>query len=197
MSETVCLRAGTVVWVPDDVVIASFDPAIKNLAVRVERRTPGQPVEALVFEKWELPDDAVYPSLCARLEAIAPSLALCALAVVERQNPISKGFQVHTNSKVMRVFGFLTGWLCARFPSLAVYDVSPKLKGAVLGAPTGLTYAQTKAWSVAMAKTVLTERGDLASLQRLTVRGGGKKDDLADVVVQAEAFLRRRGATLD
>lgn len=188
--DTVCLRHGTTPWASADVTLASFDPAIKNLAVRVERRTPGQATHALVFEKWELPDEGTYPALCAHLDAIAPSLALCQVAVVERQNPVSKGFHVHTNSKVMRVFGFLTGWLCARFPSLAVYDISPKVKGKVLGAPAGLTYAQTKSWSVAKAKELLEAAGDASSLGRLTQRGGGKKDDLADVVVQTEAFLK-------
>lgn len=190
MSDKTCLRPGTLPWAPDDVVIASFDPAIKNLAVRVERRAHGQPIQALVFEKWELPDDGTYPALCAHLESIAPTLTLCQVAVVERQNPVSKGFQVHTNSKVMRVFGFLTGWLCARVPHLAVYDLSPKVKGKVLGAPAGLTYAQTKSWSVVKAKELMTVAGDQPSLVRLTQRGGGKKDDLADVVVQTEAFLR-------
>lgn len=188
--ETTCLRLGDAPWTSNDVVLASFDPAIKNLAVRVERRASGRSTEALVFAKWELPDDGTYPALCAHLDAIAPSLALCQVAVVERQNPVSKGFQVHTNSKVMRVFGFLTGWLCARYPALTVYDISPKVKGKVLGAPTGLTYAQTKSWSVAKAKELMEAAGDHASLARLTQRGGGKKDDLADVVVQAEAFLR-------
>ena len=192
MSEITCLRLGDQVWSSEDVTIASFDPAIKNLAVRIERRFPGQPTKALVFEKWELPDDGTYPALCEHLACIAPFLALCQVAVVERQNPVSKGLQVHTNSKVMRVFGFLTGWLCARFPYLDVYDISPKVKGKVLGAPQGLTYAQTKSWSVAKAKELMEAAGDQASLTRLTQRGGGKKDDLADVVVQTEAFLRIR-----
>ena len=190
MAETVCLRPGTQTWTPTDVVIASFDPAVKNLAVRVERRRLTLPTEALVFDKWELPDDGMYPALCAHMEAIDDALALCQVAVVERQNPVSKGFQVHTNSRVMRIFGFLTGWLVARFPTLAVYDVSPKLKGKALGAPTGLTYAQTKSWSVTRAKELLAASDDQPSLARLTQRGGGTKDDLADVVVQTEAFLR-------
>lgn len=190
MSETVCLRRGNQLWSADDVVIASFDPAIKNLAVRIERRFPGQTTKALVFEKWELPDEGTYPALCEHLASIAPFLALCQVAVVERQNPVSKGFQVHSNSKVMRIFGFLTGWLCARFYDLDVYDISPKVKGKVLGAPAGLTYAQTKSWSVTKAKELMETAGDHESLARLTQRGGGKKDDLADVVVQTEAFLR-------
>jgi hypothetical protein len=194
MGDTSCMRLGTLPWTPTDVVIASFDPAIKNLAVRIERRRSGAPIEALVFDKWELPDDTIYPSLCERMESIQPFLELCHVAVVERQNPISKGFQVHTNSKVMRVFGFLTGWLCARFPSLTVYDISPKVKGKVLNAPSKLTYAQTKSWSVTTAKTLLETCGDTESLTLLTKRGTGKKDDLADVVVQTEAFLRIQGS---
>lgn len=174
-------------WTADDVVIASFDPAVKNLAVRVERRQAGMPIVALVFEKWELPDENTYPALCERLDSITDPLSQCHVAVVERQTPVSKGFATHTNSKVMRVFGFLTGWLCARFHSMAVYDISPKVKGKLLGAPPGLTYAQTKRWSVQKA-IELMGMSDNVSLSRLTQRGG-KKDDLADVVVQSEAFI--------
>lgn len=187
--DTQCLRAGARAWSADAVVLASFDPAIKNLAVRVERRAGGA-CETLVFERWCLPDEGTYPALVALLEGVEASLALCDVAVVERQNPISKGAQVHTNSKVMRVFGFLTGWLAARFPALSLYDISPKAKTRVLGAPAGLTYAQTKAWSVATARALATERGDAAAAARLAQRGGGKKDDLADVLVQAETLVK-------
>lgn len=190
--KTVCLRAGTRPWTPKDVVLVSMDPAIKNLAVLVERRRGGVR-EILFWERWCLPDTGTYVALCAELEKIRPLLLECDVAVVERQNAITKGFHVHTNSKVMRVFGFLTGWLAGAFPAMTLYDQCPKAKGQVLGVPEGLTYAQTKAWSVATAKALLE---GCPEQTKLTQRGVGKKDDLADVLVQAEAFLRLNAETV-
>jgi hypothetical protein len=186
MDDVVVLRQGTRVWTPQSVTLVSFDPAIKNLAVLVEQRSAGQRT-VHAWERWSLPDDGTYPAVVEHLERLRAVLERCDVAVIERQNPISKGAQIHTNSKVMRMFGFLTGWLIAAFPALTVVDLSPKAKGRVLGAPKGLTYAQTKAWSVATAKTLLEGH---TALTTLTQRGGGKKDDLADVLVQAETFLR-------
>ena len=84
--------------------------------------------------------------------------------LIERQNSFSFRGALATNPKVMRSFGHLTGAIMARYAGQDMHpliaEVCPKLKGRMLSFPDHLTYAQTKAASVAQVKEFMTRVND-------------------------------------
>jgi hypothetical protein len=226
----------------------SFDPAAKNLAFRGEARWPDGRVEKRIFEKVSVEGDDktnMFVLLDKLMDRLHDFLSTCHVILIEKQNSISSGGQVHSNAKVQRVTGFIVGILMARYGRCGMYpliaEISPKLKGKVFDfvanqaawelartnakaaaatkklknkkeniidntmtilAPVavpvftasdaktkkGVTYAQTKTIGVRIALEILEQYKDTESLA--AIHAEDKKDDLADTVLQTEAFIR-------
>jgi hypothetical protein len=198
-------------WTQDYRQFVSIDPAFKNIGIRIERRS-GDTATMVYFARVSLVDDdedmnRMFVNLQKVLDNLHPYLKDSHFFLVEKQQPISNAGQVHTNSKVMRVFGHIMGVLMARYGNQGLYplicEVSPKLKGKLLQfkkrfcefkgvdettIPKELSYAQTKATGVKIGVELLTRLKDQPSLAIIEA-AGSKKDDLTDTVCQTQAFI--------
>lgn len=168
--------------------IISIDPAIKNLAIRVEERRENISIQTLLFKRINLdPDDEmtnIYLSLTNFLDLHLDLFMTCHLILIERQLPI--------NYRSVRVSQHLISYFSLRLkdsPLLpALLEIDPRLKGRQLEAPPYLTDRGLKKWAVEKAQDILQQRGDDEALEIL--RRERKKDDLSDTIVQIEAFIQ-------
>lgn len=171
--------------------IISIDPAIKNLAIRVEergQRNGNEIIQTLLFEKITLDSSdemsGLYLSLTHYLDQHLNLFMTCHLILIERQLPI--------NYRSVRVSQHLISYfslLLRDSPLLpALLEIDPRLKGRQLESPPYLTDRGLKKWAVEKAQEILQERGDQKALT--IIHRERKKDDLSDTVVQIEAFLQ-------
>lgn len=197
---------------PEGLRVASIDVAVKNFALRIEDRFPDGRITPYYFNKIDFTtinkelsdskgfstvDPKVYLASIQYLEEMRDHFKECRVILIERQmakNHISSMMFQHV----------LTFFLGMRkeftFPDTIISDVSPKLKGWMLGVPKGLSYTELKKWGIGKAKELLTERDDTYSLDVLKFHQGKtatKADDLADTVIQMEAWFlyARRSAS--
>lgn len=105
--------------------------------------------------------------------------------------------QMAINYKATRIFQHVLSFFMIHAPYFKNYcmivDINPQLKGNILGAPRKLTYNELKTWSIDKAIEILRQRGDSISITILQTHRGKTKtkaDDLADTVVQMEAWIR-------
>lgn len=173
--------------------VASIDPARLNYALRVERRYNNGWITPIVFDKAKVElieekdgiiTDKTYDVLTKFLSDYIKIFQECHYIVIERQVPMNyRAVRIsqHTISYFSSIL-FNTDLL----PSIV--EVDPKLKGKVLGAPSGLTGNQLKTWAVETARNLLTIRGDSFSLGVLD-HFKNKQDDLSDTVCQVEALF--------
>jgi hypothetical protein len=149
-------------------------------------------VEIVHFERITIDEDDGRPlasALHIKLDSLHSKFVGSHVIIIERQQPISARGQIHTNSKVMRVFGHICAYFMAHFSKNAfIAEINPKLKGRVLNFPKDLTYAQTKSHSVKVGTEIMSNNRDLMGLEILR-SFKSKKDDLTDTVCQLEAFL--------
>lgn len=171
--------------------IASFDVANKTYAIRVEARFMDGRVVPIIFDLWDLrtmqtgdPDfpDENRSNLFRKLDEIKKYLIDLDIVLIERQIPLN----VKSRNMMCATIDYF-GILLRDSPYYPIiYDVCPKLKGRILGAGR-LSKPELKQWAVVKAKEILKLNNDEWSLKRLD--GHKKKDDLADTIVQLEAFL--------
>lgn len=177
----------------DYLMIASIDPAIKNLALRIEQRYDNGKVFTLVFDKVSIQESITenntvvcltYNNLTKFLDQYKEYFQKCHFILIERQLAV--------NYKSTRVAQHTISYL-----SLAVKDnefltdiieISPTIKGKMLPGGTKLTKTQLKKWAVDTARELLEKRGDEWCL---SVMDGckNKQDDLADTVCQIEGAI--------
>jgi len=67
-----------------------------------------------------------------------------------------------------------------------VFEFPSYYKTQVMGAPKKLSDSQRKTWAVNAAKSILSDRGDFETFERID--NYTKKDDVSDVIVQAQAW---------
>jgi hypothetical protein len=177
-------------------ITCSIDPGTKNYAIRIaDRDNVARKSITIYYNKWELdpplatddPDvsiDRTYTSLSNKLISITDLLEQVDVLIVERQLPInynSTRVMQHTVACFEHVFRQnKTG----RYPIICL--VAPQLKGKMLGAPRGLPKPELKKWSVEVTFDILETNEDEWALSKIEAER--KKDDLADVVTQYEAF---------
>jgi hypothetical protein len=179
-------------WNDSHVKVVSIDPAIVNLAIRVERRprvTSGK-ITTELFEKLNLKEsktdeemmDSTFDMLSDYLLQHLDLFRTCHYVIIERQLP--------TNYKAVRIsthaLSFFLYYLKDSPLLPIVLEVDPKLKGKMLGATTS-NEKDLKKWAVQVATDLLEQRGDHDALQILS--SYKKKDDLSDTVIQIEALF--------
>jgi len=187
-------------WSEDYYQVASIDPALKNCALRIERRYHSGKIITLVYEKTQflakseetVPLNPIYSRVNNFLDIHLKELLCCHIVIMERQLP--------QNYKAVRVSQCILSYLLIKLkdaPLLpTIIEVDPKLKSrpSLLNCPKGLNEKQIKQWSVERAKELLKDRQDhngLAILEKVK-----KADDLADTLCQTEAFFAYIGLPL-
>lgn len=179
--------------------IISIDPGIRHFAFRIERRPMHHgpdvkyfhPVTEIMikidFKPYLTDEDTGYSRLYAEvnnfLDGYREWYPSVHMVLIEKQMAI--------NYKMVRLSQHvITYFHCvlANSPLLpSIHEVDPKLKTQMLGAPKGLNKPEVKKWAIEHADEILTIRGD--EVGKDIIKKVGKKDDLSDVVVQAEAYF--------
>lgn len=179
-------------WTQEYLQLISIDPGRKNYAFRIERRYHNGWITPVAFAKGDMPISTVegdtttttiYQALTAFLNQYQQFYQDCHYIIIERQLP--------QNYKATRIAQHTISYFSLRLENApllpAIIEVSPQLKGKILGAPRGLPNKELKKWAVDTAHALLRTRKDDFSLRVLT--GVSKKDDLSDTVCQAEALF--------
>ena len=185
---------------PDVIKIISIDPAIRNLAIRVESRgirSSNYPIKTLVFDKLHIKEidrkvednvDSLYLLVTKFLDKYLDIFKSCHMVLIERQLAI--------NNKASRISQHLLTYFMIHLRDLPtlpmIFEVDPKLKGRELGASSHLNERGLKLWSVDVCKSILTKRKDYDGLEILE-KHKKKADDLADCVCQIEALFSFQG----
>jgi hypothetical protein len=191
-------------WTQGYYQVVSIDPAVKNMGFRIERRYPDGRILPLAYTRRNFfvappVDDAGKPvveasmvyetyELATRfLDEFEPMFMQSHIVIIERQVP--------QNYKAVRFSQHIISYFTLKLknnPLLPIIvEVDNKLKSRQLGAPRGIGERQVKMWLVEKAKELLQMRQDTWSLNLLTKER--KKDDLADVICQVEAFFSYMG----
>lgn len=186
-----------------DCQTVSIDPAPKNFALRIEKRLTTGEIQVIYMDRMDFSnhgdasestgsttvDPRMLIAITTHLDSLEPWMKQSQIVAVERQ--------LAKNYKATRIFQHLITYFMLRLPSYegrcALIDLSPKLKGKLLEAPKGLNYTGLKKWGVEKAMEILEQRGDEWSLQKLKSRKGKsvtKADDLADTIIQMEAWFK-------
>jgi len=180
-------------WSNDYIQFISIDPAIKNLAIRVERRYHDGYITCLYSNKYcpyqvEIIDNMevnkVYENINTLLQPLSVYFPNTHYVLIERQLP--------ENYQATRVAQHLLSYFIFQlkdtYQLASIMEVDPKLKGKMLGAPKGCHKNELKAWAVVKATELATQRCDTITLDLFQQHK--KKDDLADVLCQIEAFCK-------
>lgn len=176
-------------------IVASVDPGIKNYAIRIaERNNTTRKTSSLYYARWILdqPDkskdevelDVTYECLSKKFTSIIDIIEQVDILLVERQLPIN-----YNSNRVMQhtITWFESAFRqnkTGRYPIICL--ISPTLKGKMFDVPRGLPKPELKKWSTQQTIEILEDNGDEWALQR--IQKESKKDDMADVVTQYEAF---------
>lgn len=199
-----------IIFDKSEIIIASFDPAIKNMGFRVERRffdletKTTTKVETIHYERvslfdnnekeTETKDDSLFSVLNQKLNGWYNMLQNVDLFIIERQNPISRynpqlgRALTHFNPNTIKQYSQLCSYFLVKFPDRCILTINPKLKAKILSFPAKLSYNDTKKHSVKLSLERLALYGDQNGLNILN-SAGSKKDDLADSFIQIEAFF--------
>lgn len=171
------------IWETSQIQVLSIDPAVKNFALRIERRLKTD-VLTIAFEKMEFKnDETLYSQISDFLDKFENMFFEIHYFIVEKQLP--QNYQaVRISQHVITYFQLKlrTSLLCPK-----IVELDPKLKSKMLKAPRGLNSKELKNWSVEVGTQLLTKRNDKYALKILEKTK--KKDDLCDTVIQSEALF--------
>lgn len=177
------------VWDQNYTQFISIDPALKNLALRIERRYKDGKIVCLFSAKYNPSNNCVtnninnlYQNINNILDEQQHYFIDTHFVIIEKQIP--------KNHNAVRIAQHLVTYFLINFKNLplcpSIIEVDPKLKGKMLGAPKNINERQLKLWSIEKAIELATKREDEYTLTLL--KKTKKKDDLADVLCQIEAF---------
>lgn len=177
----------------DYLQIASIDPAVKNLALRVEQRFNDGTVLALIFDKVSIQENITenetivcltYNNLSKFLDQYKEYLQGCHIILIERQLAVN-----YKSTRVAQHAISYLSFIVKDNPFLTdIIEISPTIKGKMLPGGTKLTKTELKKWAVVTAREILEKREEEWCLSVMD-RFGKKQDDLADTVCQIEGAL--------
>lgn len=181
-------------WKQPYIQFCSIDPALKNLAIRIERRYDDNLIVCLHTDNicpWllksihdgyhEVEINLIYNNINTYLDNLMALLLDCHYILIERQ--LYQNFNVDRIGQHIRSYFLIKLTNAPLCPS--ILEIDPKLKGRQLGAGKLPKY-ELKKWSIQKATELSQQRGDIYTLNLL--KKHKKKDDLADVLCQIEAF---------
>lgn len=167
--------------------IGSIDPAVKNFALRVERRynlnngtvfvTPG------LHTVWDISPKGKYKSQWSNLnDKLDQEFNLfdnCDYIIIEKQLKINK----YATAVQQHVISYLSIRLKNNHRKTKIFIIDSKLKNIVLQSKKG---DNIKLLSIQRCLDILMSRNEQSSID--IINATNKKDDLADVICQIEAF---------
>lgn len=180
----------------------SIDPAPKNFAIRIEKRYRTGYIEPVYMEKIDFSEygnasestgtTVIDPRMICAITHYLNSL----LSTMKETRIVAIERQLAKNYKATRIYQHLLTYFTMIVPTFTypcvVMDISPKLKGKILQAPKGLNHHGLKKWGIEKAIEILILRNDQWSLDVINSHRGKsqtKADDLADTVIQMEAWF--------
>jgi len=188
---------------PEGILCVSIDPAIATFACRLERRYNDGRVETVCMHKLDFKnyeninktsgstqiDPRILTDVLKYLQWLVPYMKDARIVLIERQMSL--------NYKATRIFQHILTFFMMSAPQFTypclVMDINPKVKGRILDAPKNLNYPGLKAWSIVKSLELLQQRNDQIGIQIIQHHKGTSKtkaDDLADTVVQIEAWFK-------
>jgi hypothetical protein len=162
---------------PQRKIIFSIDPGRVNFACRLEERRDDGTIEGLLFIKARFEELLDINKFFDRHYELLSQTTIC---IVEKQMSI--------NYTMIRISQHVETYFLTKFPNVAVYEISAKLKVG-------------KEETISTAKQILEKGKDETSVQLLEKLGNPQKqagqrkpkkeklDDLCDTVCQIEAFM--------
>jgi len=194
-SHTIYMGIGTNwTWDADHYLVVSCDPAIRNMAIRIEKRfknplnnTCGDIIliETDKVDLLEKDNKSRYELLYDFLDKFREIFKDVHIFIIERQLP--KNFEAVKMSQHIISY-FLNMRHESRIKNYVVMDVNSQNKGKQLGVPQKCKDYWLKRWSIVRAEELFKIRKDERSLEIL--KNNRKKDDIADVAIQIEAVFR-------
>ncbi len=191
--------------------IISIDPGTKHLAIRIEKRilnknlvesekSNGHNViteymhifNLSSYTEDELKVSRLLGAIYTALDSLNSYFNQLHIVIVEKQMP--------QNQKMVRMATAIHMYFACKLrdsPLLPlIIELDPKVKTRFLLAPSDIKghYSKTKAWGIKKALEILKVRGDTNTIDMITnCKGVNKKDDLADTIIQSEAFCIMMG----
>ena len=169
-------------WTENYYQIVSIDPAIVNLAIRIEKRYTNR-IETIFMDKINVTSENPYDKISRTFFEIIDLLKKSHIIIIERQ--------LHINYRAVRISQHIISFFMEHLrdtPLLPfIIEIDPKMKTKLLNAPRGLNAKEVKNWSVEKAMELLKMRNDTLGLSLIN-KLKGKKDDLADTIIQIEAM---------
>jgi hypothetical protein len=162
---------------PQRKIIFSIDPGRVNFACRLEERRDDGTIEGLLFIKARFEELLDINKFFDQHYELLSQTTIC---IVEKQMSI--------NYTMIRISQHVETYFLTKFPNVAVYEISAKLKVG-------------KEETISTAKQILEKGKDETSVQLLEKLGNPQKqagqrkpkkeklDDLCDTVCQIEAFM--------
>jgi hypothetical protein len=182
-------------WNSEYIQVVSIDPAVKNLAIRIERWNKNKKVIPIYFNKLDLLKEQkenneeedfnfAFKSLFKLMKELESLFKQSHVFVIERQLPV--------NYKPVRISQHIITFIAMSIYNndllASIYEVDPKLKGEMFGAGK-LGEKELKDWAVQKALELLKLREDNDSLDVMKLYPR-KQDDLADTIMQTCALFR-------
>ena len=182
-------------WNSEYIQVVSIDPAVKNLAIRIERWNKNKKVTPVYFNKFDLLKEQkerneeedfnyAFKSLFQLMKQLEPMIKQSHVFIIERQLPV--------NYKPVRISQHIITFIATVIHDndllASIYEVDPKLKGEMFGAGK-LSEGELKDWAVQKALELLNLRQDKDSLDVMKLYPK-KQDDLADTIMQTCGLFR-------
>jgi len=137
-------------------------------------------------------DPIIYRNMIQLLDQHADLLSTCDIIVIEQQ----MSFRNKQNVMALKMAQHCHSYFLIRYESKIVYEIPAYYKTKIFTDTKLSDYARKK-WAVGKALEILHGREDMLHFNLISSRK--KKDDLSDVVVQAQAFkylYGRKGGVL-
>jgi primosomal protein N' len=201
--------------------VVSIDPSLKNFGFRIERRHVAGLIVPIAYSRTNFYPEGtaqrkkkneetevkktkrsndimkvppaineIYNRVTQFLDGYYQQFLESHIFIIERQLP--HNYQAVRVSQ--HVISYLSLYLRDTPLLPMIVEIDSKVKSRALGCPKGIEGRQNKQWLIEKANELLTQRGDTASLTLLQT--SSKKDDLADVVCQVEAWFSLVGLPL-
>lgn len=129
-------------------------------------------------------DDVILVNMYDVLEKFSSYFDLCSIILIEQQMSFGTN---KTNTMAMKLAQHCKSYFIFKYKTTKeIVDFPAYHKTQVFGAGKSLTKPQRKKWSVEKAIDIFMQRGDMETVQMISDKK--KRDDLADVFMQLQAF---------
>jgi hypothetical protein len=129
-------------------------------------------------------DDIILLNMYKTLDEFASYFDKCDIILIEQQMSFGAN---KTNTMAMKLSQHCKSYFIYKYrETKEVVDFPAYHKTQILGATKAMTKPQRKKWAVEKAVDILLQRGDLDTVDMISEKK--KRDDLADVFIQLQAF---------